>query len=141
MVGECVDLRMIDARECVRVAREHADLVVGIKVRVGKIASGSNGVAPLDIAIEVAEELGLPVMAHLDFPPPSRREVMERLRPGDVLTHCFRPFPNAPSTPDGAVRDTVAELMLDLSGSAAALKAGQAQSRALVQGWQAGACP
>jgi len=35
-------------------------------------------------------------MAHIDHPPPSRREVVERLRPKDVLTHCYRPFPNAP---------------------------------------------
>ena len=105
LVGECEDLRLLNPRECVRVAREHADLVVGIKVRVGLGASGSSGIAPLDIAIEVAEELGLPVMAHLDFPPPSRREVMERLRAGDVLTHCFRSFPNSPARADGAVRE------------------------------------
>ena len=105
LVGECEDLRLLNARECVRVAREHADLVVGIKVRCGLGAGGSNGIAPLDIAIEVAEELGLPVMAHLDFPPPSRREVMERLRPGDVLTHCFRSFPNSPARADGSVRE------------------------------------
>ena len=96
MVGECCDVRLLNARECVRVAREHEDIIVGVKVRVGQIASGSNGVAPLDIALEVAEELGLPVMAHLDYPPPSRKEVVDRLRKGDVLTHCFRPFPNAP---------------------------------------------
>ena len=35
MVGECEDMRRLNPRECVRVAREHADLVVGIKVRVG----------------------------------------------------------------------------------------------------------
>jgi dihydroorotase len=57
------------------------------------------------MAIEVAEELGLPVMAHIDHPPPSRREVLERLRPGDVLTHCFRPFPNSLLRSDGAVRE------------------------------------
>ncbi|MGI9334677.1 MAG: amidohydrolase/deacetylase family metallohydrolase [Gammaproteobacteria bacterium] len=107
MVGECEDIRLVDARECLRAARAHADLVVGVKVRVGRHASGANGVAPLDIAIEVAEELGLPVMAHLDLPPPGRREVMQRLRPGDVLTHCFRPFPNAPAKPDGGVREEV----------------------------------
>ena len=105
LVGECEDLRLLNARECVRVAREHADLVVGIKVRVGLGAGGASGIAPLDIAIEVAEELELPVMAHLDFPPPSRREVMERLRSGDVLTHCFRSFPNSPARADGAVRE------------------------------------
>ena len=96
MVGECSDMRLIDPREAVRVAREHKDLVLGIKVRVGKSASGTSGIMPLDIALDVAEEVGLPVMAHLDAPPPARHEVMPRLRPGDVLTHCFRPFPNAP---------------------------------------------
>ena len=46
-------------------------------------------------------------MAHLDDPPPSRREVVDRLRPGDILTHCFRPFPNAPVRPDGKVREEI----------------------------------
>lgn len=107
MVGECNDIRLLNARECLRVAREHQDIVVGVKVRVGQIASGSNGVAPLDIALEVAEEAGLPVMAHLDYPPPSRKEVVERLRPGDVLTHCFRPFPNAPVRGNSRIFDEI----------------------------------
>ncbi len=107
MVGECADMRLIDPREAVRVARENKDLVLGIKVRVGKSASGTSGIMPLDIALDVAEETGLPVMAHLDAPPPARHEVMQRLRPGDVLTHCFRPFPNAPVHADGRVRDEI----------------------------------
>ena len=110
MVGECGDFRLFDLGECVRVARENSDIVVGIKVRVGRGAGGSSGVAPLDMAIEAAEELGLPVMAHLDYPPPSRREVLSRLRPGDILTHCFRPYPNAPTGPRGVgVREEVME--------------------------------
>jgi dihydroorotase len=107
MVGECEDLRLLDLKECVRVARENADLVVGIKVRVGRGASGNAGIAPMDMALEVAEATGLPLMAHLDHPPPSRLEVMSRLRRGDILTHCFRPFPNAPSHPGGGVRPEV----------------------------------
>ena len=107
MVGENADMRLIDPREAVRVAREHKDLVLGIKVRVGRSASGDSGIMPLDIALDVAEELGLPMMAHLDAPPPSRREVVDRLRPGDILTHCFRPFPNAPVRPDGKVREEI----------------------------------
>jgi dihydroorotase len=105
MVGEASDLRLLDLNECVRVARENRDLIVGIKVRVGRGAGGTSGVAPLDMALEVAEELGLPVMAHIDHPPPSRKEVLERLRPGDVLTHCYRPFPNSLLRSDGAVRE------------------------------------
>jgi len=96
MVGECSDLRLLNARECLRVAREFPGVVAGIKVRVGFNAGGSSGIAPLDIALEVAEELDLPLMAHIDFPPPGRKEILSRLRPGDILTHCYRPFPNAP---------------------------------------------
>ena len=109
MVGEAADLRLIDPRECVRVINAHRDLIVGVKVRVGRGAGGASGIAPLDMALEVAEEVGLPVMAHLDHPPPSRLEVLSRLRRGDVITHCFRPFPNAPVRPDGAVREEVLE--------------------------------
>ncbi len=107
MVGESADMRLLDPREAVRVARENKDLVLGIKVRVGKSASGDSGIMPLDIALDVAEEVGLPMMAHLDAPPPARHEVMRRLRKGDVLTHCFRPFPNAPVRADGRVREEI----------------------------------
>ncbi len=109
MVGEAADVRLLDLRECLRVIKENADLIIGVKVRVGKSASGTAGIQPLDMALEVAEASGLPVMAHLDNPPPSRREVVERLRPGDILTHCFRPFPNAPVRADGRVREEVME--------------------------------
>jgi dihydroorotase len=61
------------------------------------------------VALEVAEETGLPVMAHLDNPPPSRLEVLARLRRGDILTHCFRPFPNASVQQDGRIREEVLE--------------------------------
>jgi dihydroorotase len=108
-VGECADLRLLDPRECVRVIGANRDLIAGVKVRVGRNAGGASGVAPLDIALEVAEETGLPVMAHLDNPPPSRLEVLTRLRRGDILTHCFRPFPNAPVKEDGQIREEVLE--------------------------------
>ena len=104
MVGECGDLRLLNPHECLRVAEENLDLIVGIKARVGTRAGGDSGVAPLQLAVEVASELGLPVMAHIDSPPPSREEVLDCLRPGDILTHCFRPFPSAPVTRDNQVR-------------------------------------
>lgn len=108
MIGENVDMRLLDLREWVRVCNEHRDLVLGIKVRVGRGASGDSGISPLDMALEAATEVGLPVMAHLDFPPPTARDVLNRLRKGDVLTHCFRPFPNAPYI-GNRVRDEVLE--------------------------------
>jgi len=46
-------------------------------------------------------------MVHIDEPPPSYEEVLDAMRPGDVLTHCFRPFPNTPATPQGTVKQAV----------------------------------
>ena len=107
MVGESGDLRLMSPADAVAVANANRDVIVGIKVRVGRNASGSSGAVPLDIALQVAEELSLPLMAHIDEPPPSYEDVLERLRPGDVLTHCFRPFPNTPITGQGAVKPAV----------------------------------
>ena len=104
-VGECTDIRLCDAREAVACGREHSDVVVGMKVRSGRIAGGTSGIAPVDLAVEAADKLQLPLMTHIDFPPPGRSEVIARLRPGDVLTHCFRPFPNSPIDGAGLVRE------------------------------------
>jgi dihydroorotase len=106
-VGECTDPNLLNSRLCLRAAREQADLVVGIKVRVGTHTSGGLGAMPVRIAVEVAEHAGLPVMTHLDAAPPSRPDVLALLRRGDILTHCFRPFPNAPAAADGGVERDV----------------------------------
>ncbi len=107
MVGESEDIRLMDPVAAADVADANRDCIVGIKVRVGRHASGDQGVAPLEIALQVAEETGLPLMAHIDEPPPSYEEVIARLRTGDVLTHAFRPFPNAPVTAQGTVKPAV----------------------------------
>jgi dihydroorotase len=98
MVGESEEIRLMAPIDAAEVANANRDVIVGIKVRVGARASGRSGTVPLDIALQVADEVGLPLMAHIDDPPPSYQEVIARLRPGDVLTHAFRPFPNAPIT-------------------------------------------
>ena len=107
MVGESEEMRLMAPAEAVAVADANRDVIVGIKVRVGRHASGTSGAAPLDIALQAANEAGLPLMCHIDFPPPSYEEVVARLRPGDVLTHAFRPFPNTPLDPQGRVKDIV----------------------------------
>ncbi len=107
MVGESEELRLMDPLSAVEVADANRDVIVGIKVRVGRGASGNAGTVPLDIALQVANEAGMPLMCHIDHPPPSYEEVLERLRPGDVLTHAFRPFPNSPATHQGTVKPEV----------------------------------
>lgn len=107
MVGESEELRLMDPETAVEVANANKDLIVGIKVRLGRWASGIQGMTPFEYALQVAEETNLPMMVHIDEPPPSYQQVVERLRPGDVLTHCFRPFPNTPVTSDQRVRPEV----------------------------------
>ncbi|MGA7327914.1 MAG: amidohydrolase/deacetylase family metallohydrolase [Rhodomicrobium sp.] len=107
MVGESEEIRLLNPADAVEVASENRDVIVGFKVRVGLRSSGTQGLNALGIAIQAAEEVGMPLMCHLDQPPPSYDEVLERLRPGDILTHAFRPFPNSPVTAQGTVRPSV----------------------------------
>jgi len=107
MFGESNDLRLMAAAETVEVANANRDVIVGIKVRIGKNASGPSAITPLAVALDAAEAAKLPVMVHIDEPPPSYEEVVSQLRPGDVLTHCFRPFPNAPVTADKSVKPAI----------------------------------
>lgn len=105
MVGESQNLALMDTARCAQVARENPDRIRGVKVRVGAGTSGPNGIVPLHYALEAADRAGLPVMCHIDNPPPRYTDILDTLRPGDILTHCFRPFPNAPIHADGRVRD------------------------------------
>jgi dihydroorotase len=107
MVGESRDMSMMNPIACAEVADANRDLIVGIKVRVGLHASGDQGTAPLNIALQVANEVGMPLMCHIDHPPPSYEEVIAMLRPGDILTHAFRPFPNSAATAQGTVKAEV----------------------------------
>lgn len=42
-------------------------------------------------------------MVHVERPPPMIGDIVDQLRPGDVLTHCCRAFPNSVSMRDGTV--------------------------------------
>ena len=97
MYGECINLELLNPSTTLDAAREFHDYIAGIKVRVGKYASGDRGILPMQMAMEVCEEADLRLMCHLDEPPPARDEVVNRLRSGDILTHCFKPYPNAPA--------------------------------------------
>ena len=107
MVGESGDQRLLSPVDALQVADANRDMIAGIKIRVGRHASGDAGLVPLEIGREVAEHLALPMMVHIDHPPPTLAQVLALMRPGDVLTHCFRPFPNSPVDRDGRPLDCV----------------------------------
>lgn len=89
MRGEMEDLRNADPERTARVIQMWPDLCLGVKVRQGKLQVGENGVEPLNLAIKAAEMAGTNLMVHMDIgvPLPS---VLERLRPGDIVTHCYQ---------------------------------------------------
>jgi dihydroorotase len=102
-VGEGIDPDLLQAGECLEAIAAHREFIAGIKVRVGPKSSGSLGIMPLDLALEVAAQAGLPVMVHVERAPPALEDVVARLRPGDILTHCSRPLPNAVAEESGDV--------------------------------------
>jgi len=86
--GECRDLGNCDVDLAVTTALRHRDRIRGIKVRIDRDTVGGNGVEPLRRALEAGAACGLPVMAHIGTAPPPVDEVLDLLRPGDIVTHC-----------------------------------------------------
>lgn len=103
-VGEAGDPRLLDADACARVARRHPDVIRGVKVRLGQHGSDGTLEPALTAALTAAEAAGLPLMAHMDAPPPATAQITSRLRPGDIATHIYRPLPSgSPESVDDAV--------------------------------------
>jgi len=87
--GELEDLRFLDRGAALRTIEAHRDLIQGIKVRLSRDVVGPNARLALSTALEVSEAAGLPVMVHVGDTPLPLREILDELRPGDILTHCF----------------------------------------------------
>ncbi len=89
LVGELEDVRWASAEQAVACAREHPDVVVGVKIRLGYQMVGPNPEPSLVIARRAADELGLPLMVHvIDM----RRPIgwlLPSMHEGDIVTHCF----------------------------------------------------
>lgn len=84
-------------------ARTHADVVVGVKSAHYQLP----GWESVDNAVEAGRAAGIPVMVDFGWFLPERpfwELVGDRLRPGDIATHCFRlPVPWADR--DGRLHD------------------------------------
>jgi dihydroorotase len=89
LVGELEDIRWASPRDAVARAREHLDVVVGVKVRLGYQMVGHDAEPALRLAREAADQLDLPLMVHvIDMPMPITR-LLQFLGAGDIVTHCF----------------------------------------------------
>lgn len=72
-----------------RVVDRSRDLVVGVKVRMGKEGHCWPRLGTLRRAVEAGERTDLRVMCHLSGTPPSLRDILAHLRAGDIVTHAF----------------------------------------------------
>ena len=108
-VGELEDARFIDEDLAARVGK--SGLIVGIKARmdrVGKLLATE----PLQRAIDVGEALGKPVMVHIGRESRmnvSLADVLELMRPGDIVTHTYHGLDGGIVGSDGRLRREVRE--------------------------------
>ncbi len=86
---ELSNLNYCDVDICCKLVDQNRDFVLGIKARIDTNTVGANGIEPLLRARQAADRLQLPLMAHIGIGPPTIKEVLPHLRPGDILTHCF----------------------------------------------------
>ena len=102
-----IDYAQVDL--AARAVAENADVVLGIKVRMSENVISRHGVEPLKRAIAACERSGVParVMCHIGGVE-SRTlmsQVLDLLRPGDILTHCFSGAPNNAGDGTNIVQD------------------------------------
>ena len=90
--GELYDLRFADPEGAARTVSEYPDVAVGIKVRLHRSSVGDNGRQALRLAIQAGNASQSPVMVHIGDTGISLEEIVDTLRPGDVVTHCFTPL-------------------------------------------------
>jgi dihydroorotase len=86
--GESEDLRLIRPKETAEILAQNSDVALGIKFREGNMC-GHNATKAFECAMEAAKFADLPVMVHVGTGSHTA-SVLKRLRPGDILTHCFQ---------------------------------------------------
>ena len=91
-----IDFAQVDA--CAKVVAENADMVIGVKVRMSENVIAKHGTEPLKRAIQAcdAAATGAKIMCHIGGVE-SRQlmaQILDLLRPGDVLTHAYSGAPN-----------------------------------------------
>ena len=89
--GEMLNIDYANVEACAKAVAENADLTLGVKVRITDSVVGQNGLEPLRRAIRAAEMAGkqFRVMCHIGAAPGNLSDLLDLLRPGDILTHAY----------------------------------------------------
>ncbi len=141
-IGELTDLRYLDVKRAVETCEAYKDDIVGIKIRMTKGIVGENGKEGLKRAREVCAATGLPLMLHPNDSPLSFKEMIDEMRAGDILTHCFHESDTGILNRDGTVTEEARKavqkgILLDVGHGAGSFAFNVAES-ALAQDVQPG---
>ena len=102
-----IDYAQVDV--AARAVAENSDVVLGVKVRMSENVIARHGTEPLKRAIAACERSGVParVMCHIGGVADRAlmSQILDLLRPGDVLTHCFSGAPNNAGEGTNIVQD------------------------------------
>ena len=102
-----IDYAQVDV--AARAVAENSDVVLGVKVRMSENVIARHGIEPLKRAIAACERSGVParVMCHIGGVADRAlmSQILDLLRPGDVLTHCFSGAPNNAGDGTNIVQD------------------------------------
>jgi len=72
-----------------RAVLDNRDILLGVKFQAGSNMNGRYSFDMLKAARDLCDKHKLPLMTHISFAPPETEQVMELMRPGDVVTHCY----------------------------------------------------
>jgi dihydroorotase len=97
-VPELYNIDFAQTEAAAKAVAENADLVLGIKVRMSENVIAKHGTEPLKRAIQACTMAGggAKVMCHIGGveTPELMSQILDLLRPGDVLTHSYSGAPN-----------------------------------------------
>lgn len=92
--GELLDFANADAAAARAAIDAHRDVIIGIKARLSRNVAGDRDLDAIDRAHEVTVPLQLPLMVHVGQTVSPLSAIVQRLRPGDIVTHVYAPPPN-----------------------------------------------
>jgi len=103
-----IDYAQVDV--AARAVAENADMVLGIKVRMSENVIARNGLEPLRRGIAACVASGVPaarMMVHIGGVADRAlmSQILDLMRPGDILTHCYSGAPNVAGEGTNIVQD------------------------------------
>jgi dihydroorotase len=108
-VAELYNIDNAQVEACAMALAENPDFLIGVKVRMSENIIFKHGVEPLKRGIQACEMCGWPakMMVHIGGVETKElmSDILNLLRPGDVLTHCYSGFPNMSGVFTNIVQD------------------------------------